>query len=187
MNIVTLGKIITSPQGKDAIHIAVIPVIANEELCPGQHVAIVAYDNCKYTAGSPINNEELVGIIDPYLIVDKVKKGQECWLCLYPNTVTSLKHVWTHPAFPVPDVPNTSGHTPAQKASIKWLEDFASSNEISYDDLMYAAHDYITNSNYISQGSRWDGVSVPDIFWDHYEIITNEKTSTRGSFFACSC
>lgn len=82
-----LGKIITSPQCRDAIHIAIAPVTAAETLRSGQHVS---------AQGSLA--EPHVGIVDPYLR-RPVQKGQQFWLCLYPLTVTSLRHEWTHPSF----------------------------------------------------------------------------------------
>lgn len=91
-----IGKIITTPQERDAIHVALTPVVAGEELQPGQHVGVMLCEDGRYHAHTGAFPN--IGIVDPFLI-ESVKESQECWLFLYPNTVTSLRHEWTHPAF----------------------------------------------------------------------------------------
>ena len=39
-----------------------------------------------------------VGIVDPFL-KEPVEPGERFYIFLFPNTVTGLRHVWTHPAF----------------------------------------------------------------------------------------
>lgn len=72
--------------GRDAIHVAIVPTVAPERLFPGQHVNANGFRHYP------------VGIVDPYLTVP-VEAGQTFFLFLYPGSVTSLRHVWTHPQF----------------------------------------------------------------------------------------
>jgi hypothetical protein len=90
-----LGQLITNgDRRRDAVHVAVAPVTAVERLLPGQHVGFASPDSFEAVAPAA----EPVGIVDPYL-ANPVEPGERFWLFLYPNTVTSLRHVWTHPAF----------------------------------------------------------------------------------------
>jgi len=91
-NVPEVGKLIEGPAFRDAIHVAVAPVVAGYRMKPGTHVGPM-YDGTQF--GPSVNN---IGIVDPYLSED-VMPGQRFWLFLYPNTVTSLRHAWTHPAF----------------------------------------------------------------------------------------
>ncbi len=94
-----LGRTITDgDRRRDAVHVAVAPVTAVERLVPGQHVGLTRGDT--EHAGPAA---ECIGIVDPFLTA-AVEAGERFWLFLYPNTVTSLRHVWTHPAF-APRVP----------------------------------------------------------------------------------
>jgi hypothetical protein len=94
-----IGKLITSDAHRDAIHVAVAPVTAAQELQPGQHVGLRG-------DGRALATEHPIGIVDPFLH-ERVPEGQRFWLFLYPGTITSLRHVWTHPAFR-PRVPERS-------------------------------------------------------------------------------
>jgi len=82
--------------GRDAVHVAVCPVTAGADMESGTRV-FLGDDGTAYDYAMPMNKMWL-GIADPFLR-RTIKKGERFWLCLYPNSVTSLRHVWTHPAF----------------------------------------------------------------------------------------
>lgn len=96
----TLGTIHATPQQRDAIHLAVEPVVACEALNPGDHI-VVDYKNSPvpYGMAMKVPVGQGIGIVDPFLR-ETVLPGQQFWFVMYPRMVHSLRHVWTHPAFP---------------------------------------------------------------------------------------
>lgn len=188
-----LGRIITTPQNRDAIHIAVAPVEAGQDLRAGQHVRLS--DGGVAMLRTSAYQAETVGIVDPYLKV-AVCKGQMFWLFLYPNTITALAHHWTHPAFE--EVEKRDHLTMARELdqavqmvqSVKWLKDFAVDRaELSYEELMEGAHNYLKHGEYLCDGGKWEGFVLPKEFWEHYEKATGDKVKDddKYSFFSCSC
>lgn len=97
-------------------------------------------------------------------------------MCLYPNTITSLRHEWEHPAF-------------AETQSKQWLEWFADSLDLSVSTLLEAARNYVATGESLLGGSNLEGADIPDEFWDHFENVTRQKVphEERGYFFTCSC
>ncbi len=91
----TLGTIIDKTAARDAIHLAVVPAIAGVNLLRGEHVFL--RDGKAYSFGA--TGETSLGIVDPFL-QEPVAKGEHFWLIIYPRQITSLRHVWEHPAFP---------------------------------------------------------------------------------------
>lgn len=89
----TLGTIIGPDEKRDAIHLAVLPAVAGEPLRPGQDVGV--FDGKAHGE----HRGETRGIVDPFLR-RMVCAGERFWLVVYPRQITSLRHVWTHPAFP---------------------------------------------------------------------------------------
>lgn len=94
-NEIRLGQIIsTAGAVKDAIHVAIAPVICDEKLRPGQHVALV-----EGTLDRVCSRGKKIGIIDPFLKEKVIAKDIPVYILLYPNTVTGMRHEWEHPAF----------------------------------------------------------------------------------------
>jgi hypothetical protein len=195
----TLGKIHERVEKRDAIHLAVEPVEAGERLLPGEHIEVrdgVAYGT---DAG------EGLGIVDPFL-TRPVLKGQRFWFVMYPRMVHSLRHVWTHPAFPdevgkleaavqgvqAPKVSMFSEDKESVilKAAREWIEAHAKELDVDYSSLMEAADDWVRSGNYYigNYSSFGDGFDA-DGFWTRYEIIrgTRVADSKKERFFSCSC
>lgn len=179
----TLGMIIDETAGRDAIHLAVEPVVAAEKLYPGQHVGFV--DGGVGGAGKHI------GIVDPF-ISGFIAPGQRFWLVVYPRQITSLRHVWEHPAFPSSaSVPEPV--TPSKQASIDWMTAWAvehmgedyygdgkKSPERAFADAIDAGHN---NSVGPHEEAR---DHIDGEWWGHWETITGEK-GDRDSYFSCGC
>lgn len=91
----SLGSIIKDQDAaKDAIHIAIAPVVAAITLGVGEHVGFIDGSCEKVSIRAAVH----IGIVDPFLRTS-VMAGERFWLFLYPGTITSLRHDWTHPAF----------------------------------------------------------------------------------------
>jgi hypothetical protein len=86
-----LGQLIDGDAFRDAVHVAVAPVAAAQDLQPGWHVGL--HEN-----GTALLSNKPIGIVDPFLTVGP-KMGERFYLFLYPNTVTGMRHMWIHPAF----------------------------------------------------------------------------------------
>lgn len=182
----TLGTLIDDTQKRDAIHLAVAPVVAGEPLRPGDHITV--------TDGVATATEvgEGLGIVDPFLS-GKVFTGQRFWFVLYPRTVQSLRHVWTHPAFP--DTPSVGVD---RAASESWLREFCRRSDCpDYETVMEAIqgvfvaddHDHggsIDDDYLFFRGSDAHG-EIPPEFWTHAEIVLGKRLANKPTHFSCSC
>lgn len=168
-----LGQLATGNEGRDAIHVAVIPVQAGESLTPGQHVRIVDGKAMQLGPGDPL------GVVDPFLRRDVIA-GDWFWLCLYPQTITSLRHEWTHPAFPAAAAPVGD-----KNASTAWLMAFCNRKALFYDTLL----DDLAEGS-VCAGDDFGSWDVPDEFWYHVEVVTGRhwtENEREGVSFRCAC
>jgi hypothetical protein len=184
----SIGKLIKDVRQKDAIHIAVVPVIATERLYPAQMAALVEGSQCRVAATAKDN---AIGIIDPFLTAP-VYPDQECWLFLFPNTITGMRHEWEHPAF-------TSRSVTASE-SMKWMERTAARHYAPYEndrqytaaDLIQAGKDYLESGEYFTQQgseSLRDEINARE-FWTHFQNITGiivPSDELDVAPFSCSC
>lgn len=175
MSDVTLGVLPSGPVERDAIHVAVVPMIASEMLRPGQRIGVVG-DGIAGPSG------KITGIVDPYL-TDVVPKGSAFWMCLLPGTVTGMRHHWIHPDFSGPAMPGVT-------ESVAYLMRQADDRGLKYEEFMGFVAEFVETGRHIIQGGRFEGEGIyEDEFWPHYENATGTKVKEddRGSVFSCSC
>lgn len=176
----TLGTIITENEKRDAIHLAVEPVIAGEKLGPGDDIGF-CNDGLVYRYA-----EKLIGIVDPFLKTE-IEREQRFWLIIYPRQINSLRHVWTHPD--LPDCPEIKASDKTSKeVSEQWLRTFAKEKDVNYYTLIKNAErnddpEYLT---FYDENAYGD---IPPEFWDHIEVVTGTKIpqDCRPILMNCSC
>lgn len=99
-----LGETPADGAGRDAVHVAVVPLVAAVRMAPG----------CRFMLDGdgmacPYDGDDVapLGIVDPFRESD-VEAGGRFWGFLMPGTVTGIRHVWRHPAFR-PKAPTMGG------------------------------------------------------------------------------
>jgi hypothetical protein len=186
-NVPKLGRLIGGDNvQRDAVHIAVAPVIAGENLKPGTRIGFTGLEAFVVSQKA----KKQIGIVDPYLL-HNVVKGERFYMFLFPNTITSLRHDWSHPEFAKEDESSTMDDTffklRGDKEAEEWINDFADRIGSTYSEIMSGADDYQTSGDYLVRGGTFEGMSIPEEFWDMYERVKRITVEDRGSFLSCSC
>lgn len=133
-----------------------------------------------------------IGIVDPFLKC-QVQPGQRFYMFLYPQTITSLRHDWTHPAFAAVETSDVAQHS-YRAISLQWIEALAGRLDMTVSALMRAAKDWVEHEEYtVEHGSEhWRNTfneqGLAEEFWKHYEVVTGTKVDDHSAtFFSCSC
>jgi len=177
MSDLKLGQIITGAAARDAIHVAVAPVEAGENLAVGQRVCLV-----NNVAVPEFVDNTAVGIVDPFL-PSQVRVGQTFWLFLFPGTITALRHEWTHPAF--------MNNSDAGKLLSDIADKIGCSREELVQRLDIYADDDVGEDDEIQQGlNRLQNEIILAAMWGAYEKFRNRKVSDEiksHTYFSCAC
>lgn len=195
MNETKLGQILPQDERRrDAVHVAVMPVIAAAELNPGDHIGFMKDSKELVDRAAMWRDMQPCGIVDPYLI-GAVKEGQRFYMCMYPGTVTSLRHVWTHPA-----IPTTLGTEQKHQVdeSEAWLKTYMhrlkpytvrdKGIDAAYKDFLeelrgggcIVSHGPEMNSYHELPGD-------PDEVFRHISIVLGHHVDSRSLTYACGC
>lgn len=149
MSDIGIGQLINHNAQKDAVHIATIPLVALETLHPGQHIGI----NSNLEAVSIADKH--IAIVDPFL-KQPVLAGQKFWGFMYPGSIESLRHDWTHP-----DI----------RSDRDILNAFAASLDLSYDELIALGKENkeeLAKQDKINKAKKWLETFAQEIpFYDY--------------------
>lgn len=180
-SIFSIGKILTGSEDRDAVHFAIAPMEAAERLYPGQHVGT---DGHGRIAGS----QPHIGVVDPFLR-HPVLAGERCWMMLYPNSITELRHAWTHPAFP-----SKASGSPSE--SERYLRGYAERAGLGYERLLEGAKSFVRGGGDHEDGIRYH-TDLESFFYDEraefwaaFQAVTGmsvpEEMKDRQIFW-CAC
>lgn len=181
-----IGQLLGPEVQRDCVHMALAPVFAAHRLSPGTHVGLDS-------DGRASANAAPIGIIDPFL-EGVVRPGQRVFLFLYPGSITSLRHDFTHPAFKDTALVEPAPAVSPKSASEVWMRAWAVrhmasdyygdeepvSEDVAYDRAIEAGHRMCVGP-YESARDHIDNT-----WWDHWERITGCK-GERGDYFSCAC
>ena len=180
-----IGHILTPEDDlKDAVHVAVVPVEAAVPLMTGERIGL----DSEGKASSEVQNK--IGIVDPFLSRRAVAAGEKFYLFLFPGTITSLRHVWTHPVFdkdiqPEPTLSDV-------EYSERWLKDYAARMN-DYDSPEQASRrlmEGLRSGELFSHGSDlhcFADLDDPDELKKHAEIVLGIPINWSNFTFSCSC
>lgn len=192
---VNLGYIPDRLAQRDAVHVAVIPLIAGETLHPGDKFKL-AYgkDDTALRADYNAANDDgtVVGVVDPFMKGwDGVEQGERFWGFLFPGTVTGMRHHWKHPSFGRENVA-----IPKDEHE-KWLREFCDKWNFDWSQLIDAATETNEESDWryvVAQGrdlhSAGELGEDHDKFWEHLEGYTDKTFDAphrEGMGWSCSC
>lgn len=191
-NVPRLGRLITGPAERDAVHIAVVPAMAGIHMTPGTHVGVCAGEPM-IAAPSGKYISDYVGIVDPFL-KENLKKGDMFYIYLYPGTVISLRHHYRHPVLDAEEIRQETMESlkhPAVERMKAWAKQFGT----TYGETMRNTRFFLLTGKEITlDGIASLNVSTeeyPDggTFWGDYETITNQKVpdEKKKDFFSCEC
>lgn len=97
MSQVELGQLRSGGEKRDAVHVAIYPMVCKEDtLMPGEYIR-PEYHGCENAVTA--NSETAVGVVDP-MLKRPLRRGDEFWMVLFPGTVQNLRHAWDHELLP---------------------------------------------------------------------------------------
>lgn len=166
---------------RDAIHVAVVPVVAAKRMVPGEKTGLDA----KGKADPSI--KPMIGVVDPFR-ANCVEPGESFWLCMFPNTVTNLRHAWAHPAFPTPE-----SETHADKTlSEAWLREYAKKvkpyqePEDAYRNLLKDLRDNSLNFDGHEAHSLDEVENKGELVY-HGSMVIGKPIDIENLFVSCGC
>lgn len=181
-----IGGIPNENAQRDAIHIAVAPMIAGERLYACNCVKLSSVDN-GVVIGADNDDPDCIGVVDPFFAAGDgwnkvgVNKGSRVWVFLKPNTISYLRHHWEHPAFT-----EVERRSKTLTDNEKWLRTFCKQNAMNFEELMRA----LQNGEDRYAASRDLDFSSTELaeFWRRVSEYMGVDQYTRENFqFSCSC
>ena len=163
-----LGLAPRENQGRDAIHVAVLPIQAEEQLFPGQRVLIGRASDV--FVGRPAGKGVGIGIVDPFRS-GSIAEGTMFWLMLDPGSIQDMRHHWSHPSVPE----DTSTANADHATAVSYMDRFANKLGITYKEALQAGDDFTEH-----RGGHTLDYDTPDIVYDEGKLYWEAWSTIQG-------
>jgi len=185
-----LGTIPTGTEGRDAVHVAIVPARSANGLVGGSPVKFNPQNEAE-----ACRVEDAIGVVDPFRPQAQraVPKGSWFWMCLYPKTITGLRHVWDHPSFPAVSSSESSAPNGDKSASESWLKDYVGKHcpyyeGKGYDEFLRYVKDERWIYYYGSECHSLSDVEDADELFRHLSVVLDRRIdASYFESFTCSC
>lgn len=189
----TLGTVHVKDEGRDAVHLAVYQITLGQSISMWNKASkITIRENGRAYVFDESKDTKAYGILDPF-IDQELNVGDKVWLVLFPGMITSLRHVWEHNFFPE-SPKETPIHDASSFSNYPHIENLAAQLEITCDELISHADNYVLTGNYYIGSDEAEGVYANQSFWEEYyrykgatSDISTINEIYKGNFIGCSC
>jgi hypothetical protein len=191
----SIGRLLKDGEGeRDCVHVAIMPAIAAEDMSRGAEVGLVYGTKNQISHKHKVYGLKSIGIVDPYFglvnsenpgYTNLIRKGQRCWVFLFPGSITGLRHQWILPA--IDEVQSASNEHE------EWLRQFADKWNFDYDRMIeecQSEEGYVTAMGIdLHSASELDPGDEAK-FWMHVSALTGkvfDKSHRQNFGWSCSC
>jgi hypothetical protein len=168
---------------RDAIHVAVIPLMAGESYMRSGENVRLSLESHKVAMNGDYGNH--IGVIDPFMEGSSLNEGDWFWCFLKPGTVTGMRHHWQHPSFEGFELPSNDHEL--------WLRQFCDRWNFEFQDLIEegtsSGYGYITARGRDLHGAS-DLGEDEGLFWMHLEGYVGKEFDDdhkQRLEWSCSC
>lgn len=124
----SLGREPDSLGEKDAVHVAIVSVVAGKPIQPGGRVRLA-----KDGMAEPGGDNDSIGVADPW--GGRIHRGKKFWLMMDIDSVSAVEHTWSC------GIKFLTDNVVVEQN--KYLAGMAKDLGVSYDDLMKACSDFV--------------------------------------------
>ena len=166
---------------RDAIHVAVMPVIAGEDYMHRGDKVKIKFGTTNVVLSDEYNDDDYLGIIDPFLPERTIREGDAIFVFLRPGTITGLRHEWTHLILDC---------EPASLSEAEiWLHEFAERWRFDYEEMIREAMSkdgcIVARGRDLHSAGELDH-GEEERFWECIKSLTG-KDKDESVSWSCTC
>lgn len=178
----SIGTTSDNARPRDAVHIAVVSMQSDYYIYPGEAVGLDVDAGKAIRLGTGkglLGKDFIIGVADPFLD-GPVPPGSHFWVFLTPGSITSLRHNWTHPAFPDTEA------SMYPDAVHRIADGYGVSPEKVIEQALLFDGNWETHG-FVNHDIDYPTASDLEQLWAYLNSMGHKMRSKPGNFYSCAC